>query len=110
MSVSPGKSRRANTATATPLLLRLALILACAACSGRARAGVGADMPWTTYEAEAMKSTGLVLGPKYDPNRVETEASGQKCVQLVAAGEFVEFSAAADANALVIRYSLPDAK
>ena len=110
MSVSPGKSRRANTATATPLLLRLALILACAACSGRARAGVGADMPWTTYEAEAMKSTGLVLGPNYDPNRVETEASGQKCVKLVAAGEYVEFPSAADADALVVRYGLPDAE
>jgi hypothetical protein len=67
-------------------------------------------MPWTTYEAEAMKSTGLVLGPKYDPYLVETESSGQKCVKLVAVGEFVEFTAAANANALVIRYSLPDAK
>ena len=56
-----------------------------------------------------MKTTGLVLGPEYNPNRVETEASGQQCVKLVAAGEFVEFPAAAAANALVIRYSLPDA-
>ena len=110
MNVSCGNSRRAGAATATPFILRLALILACAACSGRARAGVGADMPWTTYEAEAMKGTGLVLGPNYDPDRVETEASGQKCVKLVAPGEFVEFPAAADANALVVRYSLPDAK
>jgi hypothetical protein len=110
MNISCGSSRRAKTATTIPLLLRLALILAGAVCSSRVRAGVGADLPWTTYEAEAMKSTGLVLGPKYDPNRVETEASGQKCVKLVAAGEFVEFPAAAAANALVIRYSLPDAK
>jgi hypothetical protein len=99
-----------KTAATTPLLLRLALIVACAACPNHARAEVGADMPWTTYEAEAMKSTGLVLGPKYDPYLVETEASGQKCVKLTAAGEFVEFSAAAKANALVIRYSLPDSK
>jgi hypothetical protein len=56
-----------------------------------------------------MKTTGLVLGPKYDPNTVETESSGQKCVKLAAAGEFVEFTAAAGANAMVIRYSLPDA-
>jgi Pectate lyase superfamily protein len=110
MKVSFGQSRRAKTAPTAPLILRLALILACAAWSGRARAGVGADRPWTTYEAEGMKSTGLVLGPKYDPYQVETESSGQKCVQLGAAGEFVEFPAAADANALVIRYSLPDAK
>jgi alpha-1,3-glucanase-like protein len=67
-------------------------------------------LPWTTYEAEAMKSTGVVLGPKYDPYLVETESSGQKCVKLAAVGEFVEFTAAADASALVVRYSLPDAK
>ena len=57
-----------------------------------------------------MKSTGLVLGPKYDPNRVETESSGEKCVKLVGAGEYVEFTAVANANAMVIRYSLPDAE
>ena len=57
-----------------------------------------------------MKGTGLVLGPKYDPNLIETESSGQKCVKLRAAGEYVEFKAAANANALVIRYSLPDSK
>jgi hypothetical protein len=59
----------------------------------QASAGVGADMPWTTYEAEGMKTTGVVLGPKYDPNLVETESSGQKCVKLVGAGEYVEFTA-----------------
>jgi hypothetical protein len=57
-----------------------------------------------------MKTTGTVLGPRYDPNVVETESSGQKCVKLVGVGEYVEFSAAANANALVIRYSLPDAE
>jgi hypothetical protein len=67
-------------------------------------------MPWITYEAEGMKTTGVVLGPKYDPNVVETESSGQKCVKLAAAGEYVEFTAGANANALVVRYSLPDAR
>lgn len=71
---------------------------------------IGADLPWTTYEAEAMKSTGVVLGPKYDPHHVETEASGQKCVKLTTAGEWVEFTALAKASALVIRFSLPDSK
>ena len=78
-------------------------------CSGSARAGIGADMPWTTYEAEDMKTTGTVLGPKYAPYLVETESSGQKCVKLVAAAEYVEFTAQSPANALVVRYSLPDA-
>ncbi len=69
----------------------------------------GADLPWITHEAEAMKTTGTVLGPKYEPHLVETESSGQQAVKLTAAGEYVEFTVAAEANALVLRYSLPDA-
>ncbi|MES1181126.1 MAG: glycosyl hydrolase family 28-related protein, partial [Verrucomicrobiota bacterium] len=46
--------------------------------------------------------------PKYDPYLVETESSGQKCVKL-ADGQSVEFTAKATANAIVVRYSLPDA-
>jgi len=67
-------------------------------------------MPWSTYKAAELKSTGLVLGPKFDPNVVETESTGQRCVKLTASGQYVEFRATADANALVVRYSLPDAR
>src|ERR1700748_757258 len=70
----------------------------------------GASIPWTTYEAEQMTTTGTVLGPKYDPYEVETESSGQKCVKLAATGQYVEFTARAAANGMVIRYSLPDAE
>jgi len=93
----------------TPSGLWRALTVSCALGACSASANVGADMPWTTYEAEGMKTTGVVLGPKYDPNVVEAESSGQKCVKLVATGDFVEFTAGANANALVVRYSLPDA-
>jgi len=93
-----------------PSILRRALIILSAICACEASAKVGADMPWITYEAEGMKTSSVVLGPRYDPNLVETESSGQKCVKLVATGEFLEFTAAAKANALVVRYSLPDAK
>lgn len=89
--------------------LSLVLVAALAMSSNARAAGKGADLPWTTYEAEAMKGTGAVLGPRYDPHCVETEASGQRCVKLGAAGEFVEFTAETDANALVVRYNLPDA-
>jgi len=81
---------------------------ACAVFANGLGANVGADTPWTTYEAEAMRTTGTVLGPRYDPYQVETESSGQKCVRLEA-NQYVEFTAAAGANALVVRYSLPDA-
>ena len=42
------------------------------------------------------------------PFLVETESSGQKCVKLAIAGEYVEFTAQSPANAMVVRYSLPD--
>ncbi len=70
---------------------------------------VGADLPWTSYQAEAMKTSGTVLGPAYGPFRVENEASHQTCVSLGAAGDFVEFIVKSPANALVVRFSLPDA-
>lgn len=70
---------------------------------------IGADIPWTTLEAEAVRVTGTVLGPEYGPHRLETEASGQRAVQLARAGEHVEFEAAAGYDSLVVRYNLPDA-
>ena len=89
-----------------PLVPALALLLA-----GAVRADVsapGAEVPWITVEAEAMHTNGTVLGPSYAPYLVETESSGQRCVRLDAAGQFVEFVAPAEANAIVVRYSLPD--
>jgi hypothetical protein len=66
-------------------------------------------VPWTTYEAEDMAiNGGLILGPTYDPGRPPTEASGRRLVQLSAMGQSVEFTNAAAANALVVRYCVPD--
>jgi Pectate lyase superfamily protein/Putative Ig domain len=93
----------------------MALLLACPLLP--AATTPGATVPWTTYEAEAMTiSGGTVLGPQaqtadkevYPPNTVERESSGQQCVQLTAAGSYVQFTAAGSANAMVIRYSIPD--
>jgi len=72
-------------------------------------AAPGADIPWTTYEAEAMRTDGVVLGPRYEPHQIGTESSGQQCVRLESAGSFVEFTATVRADALIVRYSLPDA-
>jgi hypothetical protein len=68
----------------------------------------GADIPWTTYLAQEMKTTGTILGPQYGPFHVETESSHQKCVKLTAVGEYVEFTVQSAANAMVVRYCLPD--
>jgi hypothetical protein len=48
------------------------------------------------------------MGPKYGPFLVEMESSAQKCVKLAGAGEYVEFEVKSPANAMVVRYSLPD--
>lgn len=72
------------------------------------RPGLGADQPWVSYQAEAMKTNGAVLGPAYGPFRVESEAINQTCVKL-SAGQTLHFKTTAPANTMVIRYSLPDA-
>lgn len=84
------------------------LLLSTLICSAQEK--FGARISWTTYEAEHMKTNGTILGPKYTPFNVETESSGQRCVQLGARGQYVAFTAAVNANCMVIRYSLPDKK
>jgi len=105
MNPTPAHSRHARRTLATALLFAIGM----AGTGWADGAPVGAEMPWTTYEAEAMRTDGAVLGPKYGPFLVEMESSGQRCVKLAGPTESVEFTAAAPANALVVRYSLPDA-
>ncbi len=97
-------------ATGAALLTRFSPPLLAAKQTPAIRGRVGADIPWTTYLAAEMKTTGSVLGPKYDPFLVETESSRQRCVKLSAPGEYVEFVVRAPANAIVVRYSLPDSE
>ena len=89
-------------------MLRLIFLALLAANTPAVWASPGTDVPWVTYEAEEMATTGTVSGSGYDPYQVETESSGCRCVKLTAAGQFVEFTAKAAANAIVVRYSLPD--
>jgi len=56
-----------------------------------------------------MAGSGTPLGPSYAKGTVELESSGQQCVRLEAPGQLVEFRSADQGNALVLRYSLPDA-
>lgn len=88
----------------------LVTILVFSTCTCLAKEKNGANIPWTTFEAENMKTTGTVMTPKYSPYQVETESSGQKCVKLNAKGQFVEFTASVIANSMVVRFSLPDKK
>ncbi|MDQ5978516.1 MAG: hypothetical protein QG602_1490, partial [Verrucomicrobiota bacterium] len=72
-------------------------------------AQIGADIPWTTIEAETMRTNGTVLAPHYGPHRVEVESSGQQAVQLARAGEHLEVASPGDFDSLVLRFHLPDA-
>jgi len=69
--------------------------------------GPGADVPFTEYEAENARTDGAILGPDRGYTRLAAEASGRRAVALDA-GEYVEFVLAKAANAVDVRYSLPD--
>ncbi|MFE7385758.1 carbohydrate-binding protein [Streptomyces zhihengii] len=70
--------------------------------------GVGATLPFTTYEAEAGTSKGTAIGPDRTYLTVASEASGRKAVQLTRTGDYVEIKLTKPANAINLRYSLPD--
>ncbi|WP_277512238.1 hypothetical protein [Cellulosimicrobium cellulans] len=73
--------------------------------------GRGATVPFLEQEAENAVTTGVttgtVIGPGRDAYTIEAEASGRSAVRL-AAGQHVEFTLPADANAITVRYSIPD--
>lgn len=111
MLVSTLPPRRARLSFAFAVLAIFTLEVGMPNASAELRTGsrVGADLAWQTIEAETMQTNGELLGPNYEPFRLETESSGQRCVKLATAGKFLEFKASAAASAAVIRYSLPDA-
>lgn len=71
-------------------------------------AGPGATVPWATYEAESLPTTGYVLGPDYYPYYLGVECSGRSGVDLYDTNQYVELTASQAADALVIRYNVPD--
>ncbi|NUT05186.1 MAG: mycodextranase [Hamadaea sp.] len=71
-------------------------------------AGRGAAVPFAEQEAENAATTGTVIGPNRQAYTLPAEASGRTAVQL-APGQYVEFTLPATANALTVRYSIPDA-
>ncbi|MGC0334296.1 hypothetical protein RKD23_007286 [Streptomyces sp. SAI-170] len=73
--------------------------------------GRGANMPYTTYEAEdgTVGGGARVVGPNRTVGDIAGEASGRRAVTLDATGEYVEFTTRAETNTLVTRFSVPDA-
>ncbi|MFJ7204116.1 glycosyl hydrolase family 28-related protein [Streptomyces sp. NPDC098789] len=70
--------------------------------------GRGARVDFVEQEAENAVTDGTVIGPDRSAYALPAEASGRKAVKL-APGRYVEFTLPAAADAITVRYSLPDA-
>ncbi|MEU9368137.1 discoidin domain-containing protein [Streptomyces avermitilis] len=72
-----------------------------------AHAAAGADLPFTSAEAESATTTGTKIGPDHTQGTIASEASGRQAVRL-SAGQRVEFTAPRAANAVNVSYNVPD--
>jgi hypothetical protein len=96
---------------------QLVIILFLGASLSSLQASPGANVPWTTYEAENITiNGGTIIGPPTQvastnapvSNTIQMEASGGETVELTGTGQYVEFTAQTPANAIVVRYCVPD--
>jgi hypothetical protein len=71
-------------------------------------AGVGAPLDFVEYEAENAATNGRIVGPDRTFATLAAEASGRRAVLLDGQEDYVEFTLSAPANALTVRYALPD--
>ncbi|MEV0801381.1 glycosyl hydrolase family 28-related protein [Kribbella sp. NPDC050281] len=70
-------------------------------------AGRGAQVPFLEQEAENAYFTGEKIGPSREAYTLPAEASGRTAVRLQPK-QYVEFTLTRPANALTLRYSIPD--
>ncbi|MDQ1721888.1 MAG: hypothetical protein QOI26_1622 [Pseudonocardiales bacterium] len=70
--------------------------------------GRGASVGFAEQEAENAATNGTIIGPDRSAYTLPAEASGRKAVVL-APRQFVEFTLPSAANAITVRYSIPDA-
>ncbi|NIK69733.1 S-layer homology domain-containing protein [Paenibacillus sp. BK720] len=68
----------------------------------------GATVPFTTYEAEHGSTNGTLIKEDRTFKTFASEASGREAVRLDATGQYVELKTTEQANALTMRYILPD--
>ncbi|ROQ67175.1 pectate lyase-like protein [Streptomyces sp. 840.1] len=98
---SPAAGPATAASAAAPAVTRAALDPALVA-------GRGADVPFVEQEAENAATDGTVIGPGRAAYTLPAEASGRKAVSLEP-GRHVEFRLPRAANAITVRYSIPDA-
>jgi alpha-1,3-glucanase-like protein len=70
--------------------------------------GRGARVPFVEHEAENAATNGSPIGPSRTFTTLAAEASGRRAVRLDRPGDYVEFVLAAPANAVTVRYAVPD--
>nr|WP_238356997.1 glycosyl hydrolase family 28-related protein [Kribbella italica] len=70
--------------------------------------GRGATVPFVEQEAENAYTNGERIGPSREAYTLPAEASGRTAVRLTERGQYVEFTLTQPANALTLRYSIPD--
>ncbi|OIJ63606.1 glycosyl hydrolase family 28-related protein [Streptomyces mangrovisoli] len=70
--------------------------------------GRGAAVDFVEQEAESAATNGTVIGPDRTAYTLPSEASGRAAVRLKP-GQYVEFTLPRAADALTVRYSIPDA-
>jgi alpha-1,3-glucanase-like protein len=71
-------------------------------------AGRGASVGFVEQEAERAATNGAIIGPDRTAYTLPAEASGRSAVKLKP-GQHVEFTLPKAANAITVRYSIPDA-
>ena len=70
--------------------------------------GQGARVGFTEYSAVGAQTNGAVIGPSYNLYTLPAEAVGRTAVTLNGAGQYIEFTLVQAANAVDLRYSIPD--
>ena len=79
-----------------------------AALAPQATLGRGARVPFVEYEAENGRTNGQIIGPDRTFTTLAAEASGRRAVRLDSIGGFIEFVLERPADAVSLRYALPD--
>ncbi|MDQ1730062.1 MAG: hypothetical protein QOK10_221 [Pseudonocardiales bacterium] len=101
VSAGTASAETAKHVTASPSVTRAALDPALVA-------GRGATVNFSEQEAENAATNGSVIGPDRSAYTLPAEASGRKAVVLTPQ-QYVEFALPSAANAITVRYSIPDA-
>ena len=70
--------------------------------------GRGASVGFTEYAATGSPTNGTAIGPSFNLYTLPAEAVGRTAVTLSGTGKYVDFVLAKAANAVDLRYSIPD--